>query len=172
MTLRQKLYILTLIAFLTNLTLYAQTGRIEGQVYDRIEKQGIPFANVWLVDTKIRTATDFDGKFTIDSIPPGTYDLQASEMSYGDTTLTNIKISIDTSITVKLVFPPPCEYDKSKKNRICPICGKTDNVVLIAYGLPMGPLDTTNYYYAGCQITYCDPKWYCKRDKHKFGKRK
>lgn len=154
--------------FLITVTIFGQTGVIQGQVYDRREEKGLAFANVWLVNIKIGTTTDMNGNFKIDSIPNGTYDMRVSYIGYGDTTLRALTISSDTLLKFKLELPPPCEYDKHRKNNTCPICGKKDKVVPIVYGLPIEKLDEKNYYYAGCEITFCDTNWYCKRDKYKF----
>ena len=165
---KQTDLILIIFLILTSLTIFSQTGTIEGQVFDRRENKGLAFAVVRLVDTKIFTKTDFEGGFKLDSIPIGAYDLKISYIGYGDTTVKSIKISADTILKVKLELPPPCQYDKHRDNKICPICKKKNKVVPIIYGLTIGELDKKNFYYAGCEITFCDPKWYCKRDKHKF----
>ena len=167
-TWKHQHFILTLIFLITHLTIFGQTGVIQGHVYDRLEKRGLAYANVLLVNTNIGTATDFDGNFKIDSIPIGTYDLKINYIIYGDTILRGLTITSDTIITVNLKFPPPCKYDKVRKNNHCPICGKKDKVIPVVYGYPIGKLDKKHYYYAGCEITYCDPDWYCKRDKHLF----
>ena len=154
--------------FISCSTVFGQNGVINGNVYDRRGNRGLAFVNVWLVGTKIGAATDNWGDFKIDSVPFGIYDLKASLVGYGDTTIKSIKISTDTILTVKIVLPPPCEYDKRRNNMTCPICSKKDQVVPILYGLPIGKLHQKKFYYAGCIITFCDPNWYCKRDKHKF----
>lgn len=58
-----------------------------------------------------------------------------------------------------------CNYDSS--SRTCPVCQRSDKVIEIVYGLPMPPL-RKDVYYAGCEVTCCDPKYYCSRDKKKF----
>src|SRR5690554_6279547 len=109
---KQTNFILIIFLFLTSLTVFSQTGTIEGQVFDRRENKGLAFAVVRLVDTKIFTKTDFEGGFKLDSIPIGTYDLKVNYIGYGDSTVKSIKISADTILKVKLELPPPCQYDK------------------------------------------------------------
>ena len=145
-----------------------QVGTIEGNLYDKIENKGLGFANIWIKKIKKGTTTDTEGNFKIDSVPVGLYEIQASFIGYGDSTITGINVTKDTVIKVQLVLPPACIYDKNIRNKTCPICGKKDKVKPIIYGLPVGKLDEDNYYYAGCLITFCQPHWYCKRDKYKF----
>ena len=51
--------------------LFAQEkGSISGMITDKESNDSpLPFANVVLKGTTIGTATDFDGKYTIDNIP-------------------------------------------------------------------------------------------------------
>lgn len=165
---RQKKLIWLIFLFISDFAVFGQTGIIQGNVYDKIDEKGLFLAQVWLVNTNLGAITDYDGNFKIDSIPIGTYDLKISFMVYGDTTLKNIIISSDTVIKINIELPPPCKYDNNRKDNRCPICGKKNMVIPIVYGIPIGKLDKKHYYYAGCVITFCDPHWFCKRDKYKF----
>ncbi|MDB5282810.1 MAG: outer rane cobalamin receptor protein [Bacteroidota bacterium] len=75
--------ILTLLSFLISaFALQAQNGDISGKVVDD-NGEGIPFANVVLVDTKgISTGrgvqTDLDGNYSIKPLTPGKYNVQFS----------------------------------------------------------------------------------------------
>lgn len=149
-------------------SILSQSGTIKGHVHDRKENEGLAFANVWLEGTEKGTLTDIDGNFIIDSIIEGTYILHVSYTGYADTTLSDIIVSAGSSYFIKLEFPSPCKYDNSIRNKTCPICGKRDKVVPIIYGLPIGQLDKRNFYYAGCEVTMCDPIWFCKRNNFKF----
>jgi hypothetical protein len=166
----KRFYILILIFLTTILTVFGQFGKIKGQVYDRRENKGLAFAIVSLIETKKGVYSDSEGNFKIDSIPPGVYRIKVQYIGYGDTILKSIKIIPDTTVTIILELPPLCKYDEHRKDKTCPICGKADRVVPIEYGLPVGKIDkkNRNVYYGGCNITYCDPNWYCKRDKYKF----
>lgn len=154
--------------FFSDLMLFGQLGQVSGHLYDQREKEDLAYAIVWLVNTKKGATTDLKGNFLIDSIAPGTYSLKVTFLGYGDTTINDIKIQPDKKLTFNLTLPPLCKYDKKKKNKTCPKCGKKDKVIPIVYGLPVGPMDEEKYYYAGCIISYCDPNWHCKRDKYEF----
>ena len=137
-------------------------------MYDKREKCGLANAYIVLINAGRGAVTDLDGNFKLDSVPPGVYNISAKYIGYGDTVITGVVVKADSITEVRFILPPPCSYDKSAKNKTCPICKKKNQVVPIVYGLPMGPLDNKRYYYAGCNITNCDPNWFCKRDKHKF----
>lgn len=55
---------------------------IRGQVIDAETKEPIPFANIFLEETKQGVTTDFDGNFTINNVAPGNYTLQSQYIGY------------------------------------------------------------------------------------------
>lgn len=58
----------------------AQSGEIQGKVVNE-KNEGIPFANVAVYKDGVLTTgaqTDFDGKYSIPALEPGTYDVEAS----------------------------------------------------------------------------------------------
>ena len=59
---------------------------IRGQVSDKDSKYPLPFATVQILNTDpvVGTTTDIDGKFLIDSIEVGRYDLKISYVGYSD----------------------------------------------------------------------------------------
>ena len=76
--------------FLINL-LFAQSYKIEGEILDASNKSALPFANVILEGTTLGSASDANGKFSIEKINAGTYTIIASYMGYS---------TIKTPITV------------------------------------------------------------------------
>ena len=55
---------------------------IKGRVIDGSTKKPLFYANVFLANTTRGAATDEDGRFVIDGIPLGTYELVATMMGY------------------------------------------------------------------------------------------
>lgn len=53
----------------------AQSGRIVGQVFDSINGEPLADAAVFLWDTPYRTVTDAGGRYRIEDVPPGDYDI-------------------------------------------------------------------------------------------------
>jgi len=81
------------LAFLLNTVLFAQTGRIMGEVTDIVSKQPLIGVNIVLIGTNLGAATDISGGYTISNIPVGTYQLRASAIGYSSITKTDITVS-------------------------------------------------------------------------------
>jgi hypothetical protein len=68
-----------------SLAAFSQSGALQGKVLDKDTKEPIPFANVAILSGgQIITGTtsDFDGKYVIKPLTPGTYDVRASFVGY------------------------------------------------------------------------------------------
>ncbi len=73
----------------------AQTGSINGRVYDQASGEELTGASVLIVGTTEGASTDLDGKYTIDGIEPGTYDIRVSFMGYQTRVVTGVEIKDD-----------------------------------------------------------------------------
>ena len=82
---------LFLLLFLGSL-LSAQQGVIQGRVYDAINNEPLPFANVLIKDTEIGTTTDIDGNYELKA-EPGLYNIEASFIGY------NAKTEFEVQVT-------------------------------------------------------------------------
>lgn len=71
----------------------SQTGTIEGVVLDKeMNESPLPFANVIVKGTSTGTTTDFDGKFALANLSPGTYTLVFSFVGYETRSLENVVV--------------------------------------------------------------------------------
>ncbi len=63
---------------------YSQSNRgtIKGKVIDAATNGGLVNTNVIIKDTRLGAATDIEGNYTIQNVPPGTYTLEASYTGY------------------------------------------------------------------------------------------
>ncbi|MBL0052774.1 MAG: carboxypeptidase-like regulatory domain-containing protein [Bacteroidetes bacterium] len=68
--------------------LFSQTGSITGVVIDKKTRETLVGASVVITGTINGAITDFDGKYAIQKLKPGTYDVTISFVAY---TSTNIK---------------------------------------------------------------------------------
>lgn len=76
--------------------LYAgTTGKIAGRVTDAETGETIPGANVIIEGTSLGAATDIDGSYTINNIPPGIYSITASAVGYQKKQIINVKVASD-----------------------------------------------------------------------------
>jgi hypothetical protein len=62
--------------------LFAQTGIIEGRVYDEINNEPIIGANVIIAGTTIGASTDIDGNYKIDGLKATLYNIEVSYIGY------------------------------------------------------------------------------------------
>ncbi|GAB4302876.1 MAG: hypothetical protein Kow0068_25410 [Marinilabiliales bacterium] len=88
--------LLLIIAIAATGVLYSQSGTLKGRVIDAETNEGIPFANISILENgAIVTGgmTDFDGNFTIKPIPAGKYNVQASYLGYKTLQLNNVQIN-------------------------------------------------------------------------------
>jgi len=80
---------------------FAQTtGRIVGTVLDKATGEPLPSAAITIVGTFYQTLTDFDGKFVLNDIKPGTYSVKFQFIGYQPMQFNDIKIGVGK--TVKL----------------------------------------------------------------------
>lgn len=81
-----KRLFLTIGIILASYTLvFSQSGALQGRVFDKQTGEPIPFANVALESGGSLVggaASDFDGKYTIKPITPGTYSIRVSYIGY------------------------------------------------------------------------------------------
>ncbi|AXT56935.1 TonB-dependent receptor [Aquimarina sp. MMG015] len=69
--------------FYLGLNFAQETGSIAGTLLDKeVNNQPLPFANIVIVGTTQGTSSDFDGKYEITNITPGTYTLEFSFTGY------------------------------------------------------------------------------------------
>ena len=78
----------------------SQTGSIRGRVYNEVNNEPIPFANVIIENTQMGEVTDEDGKFRIDNIKPGIYNLTISFLGFQTAYLNEIQVG--STATVEL----------------------------------------------------------------------
>jgi hypothetical protein len=76
----------------------AQSGRIEGRVYDANNNEPLPFTNIVIWGTSIGSTSDLDGNFRFTGLEPGYVRLAATSVGYEpyiseDILVTNAKVS-------------------------------------------------------------------------------
>jgi len=86
-------FLIILISFLA-IASFAQetTVKIYGKVLDKLTKQPLPGANVLVLNTNYGASTSAEGKFGIDNLPPGEYQLRASIIGYRSITKTGVMV--------------------------------------------------------------------------------
>ncbi|MEI6681369.1 MAG: carboxypeptidase-like regulatory domain-containing protein [Bacteroidota bacterium] len=162
------LFILTQVFWLSG---FCQTGTITGEVTSRIHGryEVLQFALVRLENTNFHANSAYGGRYVLDSIPAGDYEISASYVQR-ETIYKRVKVVSDSVIDMNFEFT--CQYDRHEKDSIFPVCFRSDRVVRVKYGMMIVPYgnkaDTTCFWGGTDQIPLCHPYWYCKRDKLEF----
>lgn len=79
---KKILFTTSLMILLSAAAVWAQTGNIRGNIYDKETGEPISFATVLLSGTSTGATTDLDGFFTIANVPVGDYRLVATYIGY------------------------------------------------------------------------------------------
>ena len=77
-------------------------GKIAGVVKDATTGDGLPHANVVVVDTKLGATADEKGRFFILNVPAGTYTLKATYIGYADYTVEDVRVSTDLTTNLDI----------------------------------------------------------------------
>ena len=111
----------------------AQTGSIKGRVYNEINNESIPFANIILEGTQIGATSDENGNYQLDEIQPGTYNLICSfvgfttvyvyEIIVGSTATTEIDIALteESALLDQVVI----QTNRIEKSQVSPLSKQT-----------------------------------------------
>lgn len=96
--------LIKIISFISILTLtstlaFAQSGTVRGQLTSSETGEKLIGATVVIKGTANGAATDLDGKFNLTNIQPGTYEIQASYISYEPKTITGVIVK-ENEVTV------------------------------------------------------------------------
>ncbi|MBI3195658.1 MAG: TonB-dependent receptor [Ignavibacteriae bacterium] len=77
-------------------------GTIAGTVVDSKNKEPLPSVNVMVKGTYYGAATDFDGKFTITNVNPGTYIVEVSLLGYKSMQFSSVKVLANEKTTLDI----------------------------------------------------------------------
>jgi len=83
--------------------LSAQKGQIKGRVFDEINNEPLPFANVVIEGTTTGTSTDVDGNYVLE-VEPGLYNVTASFVGYTNKTEYEVQVSRSRPIVINFAL--------------------------------------------------------------------
>ncbi len=75
---------------------------MSGQVIDKVSGEGLAGATLTIEGFEEKIFTDFDGRFTLNGLMPGKYDIKVSYISYEDVTLKQFALFGNEKLEVKL----------------------------------------------------------------------
>jgi hypothetical protein len=144
-----------------------QQGQLAGQVTSSELAGGFPGVTLTLQQAgKIvtGTVTGTSGAFSFSNLPVGTYDLVLEMIGYRSQRQADIQVTAQPT-TLAIPFPGPCRYRYPPHQLPACVGGHTDHFIPIVYGFPSARLmqraKQGKLYLGGCEVTGCDPKYYC-----------
>jgi len=144
-----------------------QQGQLSGQILEGNGPTGFPGVTIMLqrADSILAGTTAGDnGIFKLPEVPVGTYDLVLEMLGYRTEKIEGVQLTPQAKVLV-LPFPGPCHYTYAKHHQpTCPV-EHSDHLIPMVYGFPskhtMQQANRGKVHLAGCQITGCDPRYYC-----------
>lgn len=73
--------------------LQAQSGVIRGTIYNALNNEPLPYANVIVINSEVAVTSDIDGNYEIDDLEPGLYSLRVSYVGFQEKTVYEIKVT-------------------------------------------------------------------------------
>ena len=98
----------TLLFFLfISCSLFGQTGKVYGRVYNAINNESIPFAKVQIINLQKGAVTFDDGTYEITGLEPGVYSLKAVASGFEDLIINEITVTnarpVDVDFPLNLI---------------------------------------------------------------------
>ena len=106
-------FLIVVFAFIMPAFALAQTGDVEGTVYQRSTGKPLEGADVHVLKTDHHQKTNENGKFRFTGIPIGTYTLSVSHPNYKTPEEITIEISAGRTIQGKIYLGPAFQLEKS-----------------------------------------------------------
>lgn len=98
---KQTLLVFTIL--LCSVKMFAQvSGVINGTVKDKKTQEPIPSVTITLEGTTTGAASDFEGNFRIDNIPPKTYNLKVQSVDYKPQVIYNVVVTSGNAQTITI----------------------------------------------------------------------
>ncbi len=91
------------------------TGNIKGIITDKATGKPVVGASVLVVGTTRGAKTDWDGKYFISNLEPGTYQLRITHLHYEEVTIDNVEVKADETTKVSVALEEkPIQVDRIK----------------------------------------------------------
>lgn len=100
----------TLFLFIS-LTAFSQTGKITGKIIDAKTGETLPGATIILEGTTKGASADFDGNFSLNSVPVGKITLVASYISYDSKKITGVEVKENDVTNINVQLSPSSSQD-------------------------------------------------------------
>ncbi len=99
---KRAVFVLSLILLAS--AAFAQSGVIKGRVYNRINNEPVPFANIVIEGTNTGVTSDFDGNFRLEGLTPGIYTILCSFVGFEQATIREIGVSTSKPVILDIAL--------------------------------------------------------------------
>ncbi|WP_075348845.1 TonB-dependent receptor [Algoriphagus marinus] len=86
-------HLLTLFLALFSIQTFSQ-GIISGRIFNPVNNEPVPFANVLVLETEFGAISNEDGFYEIKNVPPGLYNVRASFVGYKTATAYEVQVTL------------------------------------------------------------------------------
>ena len=83
-----------------------EVGRVSGRIVDEDTARPLSLAQISIAALNTGTLSDVDGRWTMESLPPGTYDVVARLIGYTGKTITGVTVTAGNVTTIDISLPP------------------------------------------------------------------
>lgn len=136
------LRLLSLALILTSYAAVAQTGKIAGKVIDKKNGEELIGVSLQIEGTNIGAATDFEGKFLISGVQPGTYNLVISYVAYKKKIITGVEVKAKETTMINVSMEESTKelkeaviYGEVKKESTNSVLIQQKNAVVVSSGV-------------------------------------
>ena len=125
---KKHFFIYLFLLIITPLTVFAQTGTIEGAVYTQTTGKPLRNAEVHILETDERQKSDAEGKVWFTGVAPGTYTLTITHPNFTTPTKTTVSVTAGHTTQVKMSLGDVFELETVvvEGERIPPTVSKKD----------------------------------------------
>jgi outer membrane receptor for ferrienterochelin and colicin len=102
----RSIQLLVLFTFIFSQSIFAQTGTITGTARDKQTQEALIGATIKIEGTNLGAATDLDGKFRIQGIPPKSYNVTMSYLGYEPITRYNVVVTVGNDQSLNFEMQP------------------------------------------------------------------
>jgi hypothetical protein len=167
-------FLLTIFFFLLNLICYSQFGKIKGQVIDTTGLLKNDPVRVTLMRDSVELKSFYvvgEGKFIFEGLDAGIYKVIVQRTGYRKQIRDKIILSADKEIELSIKYPSCLFHYNANYKPHCPL-DSTDKFIPIVYGFPSNKMMKKSrkgkILLGGCQVSDCDPRYYCPIHKTEF----
>lgn len=90
---------------------FSQSGEISGIITDALTGETLPGATILIDGTTKGSAADFDGKFVIRNVMPGTYNLVINYITYNTKRIPDVRVSTNSVTSLKVQLEPSASQE-------------------------------------------------------------